>query len=235
MSSIYFEKGKAALVNAPSRKRCYRCWWRSRHEGFSCAYALENDDTVLGTMKRLKLPDGAPCPCFLADKQVKVKSSLEKSMEEDVRFSAAKKSKKEQEAEKRRADTERKRAAREKARMDLYNEGYSDQEIAARLGCAPDTIADWRKRNHLLAHYSRGGHPMSEKARELMEQRGMGTHGERMALYREGYSDQEIADKLGCARGTIVSWRMRNELPCHYNEGGRPVTEAAKARVANRK
>ena len=76
---------------------------------------------------------------------------------------------------------------------------------------------------------------MSEKARELMEQRGMGQHGRRMALYREGYSDQEIADKLGCARGTIASWRMRNELPCHYNEGGRPVTEAAKARVANRK
>lgn len=61
MSSIYFEKGKAGVVNAPSRKRCYRCWWRSRHEGFSCAYALENDDTVLGAMKRLNLPDGAPC------------------------------------------------------------------------------------------------------------------------------------------------------------------------------
>ena len=68
-----------------------------------------------------------------------------------------------------------------------------------------------------------------------MEQRGMGTLGERMALYREGYSDQEIADKLGCARATIASWRTRNELPCHYNEGGRPVTEVAKARVANRK
>lgn len=172
MSSIYFEKGKAGVVNAPSRKRCYRCWWRSRKDEFLCAYALENNDTVLGNMRRLQLPDGAPCPCFLADKQVKVKSSIEKSVEEDVRFSAAKKSKKEREAEKRRADTERKRAAREKARMDLYNEGYSDQEIA---------------------------------------------------------------DKVGCARGTIVSWRGRNELPCHYNEAGRPVTEVAKALVANRK
>ena len=171
MSSMYFEKGKARVVNAPSRKRCYRCWWRSRHEGFSCAYALENNGTVLGTMKRLNLPDGAPCPCFLADKKVKVKSSLEKSMEEDVRFSAAKKSKKEREAEKRRADTERKRAAREKARMDLYNEGYSDKEIAARLGCAQNTIADWRKRNHLLANYLQGGHPVTEKAKALVENR----------------------------------------------------------------
>ena len=94
MSSIYFEKGKAGVVNAPSRKRCYRCWWRSRHEGFSCAYALENDDTVLGAMKRLNLPDGAPCPCFLADKQVKVKSSLEKSVECHLMGIAAEESRK---------------------------------------------------------------------------------------------------------------------------------------------
>ena len=235
MSSIYFEKGKAGVVNAPSRKRCYRCWWRSRHEGFSCAYALENKDTVLGTMKRLNLPDGAPCPCFLADKQVKVKSSIEKSMEEDVRVSVAKKSKKEREAEKRRANTERKRAAREKARMDLYNEGCGDAEIAARLGCAPVTIADWRNRNNLPAHYTRGGHPVSEKGKALMEQRSLGQHGKRMALYREGYSDKEIADKLGCARSTIGSWRMRNQLICHYDMAGEPVTEEAKALVASRK
>lgn len=235
MSSIYFENGKARTVIAPSRKRCYRCWWRSRKDEFLCAYALENNDTVLGTMERLQLPDGAPCPCFLADKQVRVRSSIEKSMEEDVRFSRAKKSKKEQEAERRRADTERKRAAREKARMDLYKEGYSDAEIAARLGYAPDTIADWRKRNHLLAHYSAGGHPVSKEAKALVERRGCGEHAQRMALYKQGYSDQEIADKLGCARATIASWRSRNKLHSHYNEGGRPVTEAAKTLAANRK
>lgn len=210
MSSIYFEKGRAPEVHGPSRGRCYRCRWRETDGIHTCRYALEHNDTVLGTMKRMGLKKGAPCPCFDADEGVQTaRGTMITAIGEDVR--RAEKTK-QQEKERRHWEAVERRAKKHEERMALYRAGYSDGAIAGALGCAKPTITTWRQKNNLPANYTK-------KERERKER-----EKQRLRLYREGCSDGVIAKALGCAVTTVTLWRQSRALPANYEPGsGRRV------------
>lgn len=211
MSSIFFEKSRAPEVHGPSRGRCYRCRWREVDGIHTCRYALEHNDTVLGTMKHLGLKAGAPCPCFKRDAEVPVaRGTILTAIGEDVRLAKATPQQQEK-ARRHRAAVER-REKKEAERMNLYLAGYSDGAIAGALGCTKSTITTWRQKNNLTANYTK-----KEKERKEREKL-------RLRLYREGCSDSVIAKALSCTTSTITLWRQSRALPANYEPGsGRRV------------
>lgn len=94
---------------------------------------------------------------------------------------------------------------KEKA-MELYQQMYTDREIANKLGAAKTTVYEWRKRNGLPSN--------SDPA---IKQR---KHEQRLALYMQGKIDKEIAEEVGTAISVIHRWRKANNLPPHGTQGG---------------
>ena len=66
--------------------------------------------------------------------------------------------------------------------MELYNMGYTDQEIAKQLDCVRQTVRNWRNRNHLSKNKEKKS--LVELAAEA-KAHGM-TYGEYMVAKREG-------------------------------------------------
>lgn len=69
-----------------------------------------------------------------------------------------------------------------KRAMELYNMGYTDQEIAKQLDCVKETVRNWRNRNNLAKNKEKKS--LVELAAEA-KAHGM-TYGEYMVAKREG-------------------------------------------------
>ncbi len=94
----------------------------------------------------------------------------------------------------------------EKTACQLYAEGKVDKEVAEALGVCSFTVFSWRKRNGLKAN-GRGGRPLSAE-----------DHAARLALFREGKNDREIASALVVNPVTICQWRKKHKLITYYNK-----------------
>ena len=69
-----------------------------------------------------------------------------------------------------------------KRAMELYNMGYTEQEIAKQLDCVKETVRNWRNRNNLAKNKEKKS--LVELAAEA-KAHGM-TYGEYMVAKREG-------------------------------------------------
>jgi uncharacterized protein YjcR len=76
----------------------------------------------------------------------------------------------------------------------LYEKGYSDRQIAEKMGFAIDSISNYRRRVGLPSH------------------RKYCDYSKCMELYLKGYNDVQIASELGISKSTVGIWRKRNGL-----------------------
>ena len=79
----------------------------------------------------------------------------------------------------------------------LWEQGLSDSQMAKEVGCAKETVLQWRKEeglpfNEAHIHFDR------EKMLEL---------------YQQGRNDAEIGRELGCSPQTVKHWRSTQGLP----------------------
>ncbi len=100
-------------------------------------------------------------------------------------------------------------------RLDLYRQGYSDREIAERLGWSTECIAGWRRRNNLKPN-----------PREKVSD-----HDKRMELYNKGLTDADVGKKCWATQQAIFMWRKRNNLPAHNPAYGKGSVNCAKGQV----
>lgn len=90
-----------------------------------------------------------------------------------------------------------------------------------RYNCVKDNIARARKWRDEQAQ-DRADMKKPAKRNERLEAkkaenaaRRAAEHEARLALYREGYSDTEIAERRGVTQSSIRSWRMNQDLPAN--------------------
>jgi len=101
----------------------------------------------------------------------------------------------------------------ETRRLELYNQGLTDDEIALLVGCSPNAVGKWRWRRGLPAH------------RKAVRRRGKkgcpyldpAEHERRLELYNQGLSDGQIAAIIGRHSSSIFFWRRRCGLPAHQH------------------
>lgn len=93
-----------------------------------------------------------------------------------------------------------------KQRLELYNKGLDDDEIAEIEGCSVGYIGQWRIKNGLPKH--------KDNRRKSLEE----LHIKRMALYNKGLTDEEIAQELGLKKKTISYWRQNQKLKMNKKE-----------------
>jgi len=91
-------------------------------------------------------------------------------------------------------------------RLDLYNQGLIDQEIADKLYLCTETIRHWRTKYNLPPN---GG--LSKEDQK-----------ERLRLYKAGWNDSQIAKLMGVSSRAIWGWRGVRNLPPNesYTKGG---------------
>jgi len=94
---------------------------------------------------------------------------------------------------------------KEARRLELYNQGLSDCEIASLVGCSPRGITTWRWKRGLPAHRKFGQQSILDQAE----------HERRLELYHQGKSDVEIATAVGRTSQSINHWRKQHGLPPH--------------------
>lgn len=91
-------------------------------------------------------------------------------------------------------------------RLELYNAGLTDTDIANRLGLKSNTVTVWRRSENLRpnAPHKRGR-----------------VHS-RMMLYELGWSDHHIAKEQGVSKHSVLAWRrtrgLRPNFPLGANE-----------------
>jgi|GEM_PF-4699608 len=95
----------------------------------------------------------------------------------------------------------------EKCRLELYQQGLSDKEIAERLGDTYIAIGQWR--------FSRSLPSNGRQYQRLSPEE----HEARMLLYRQGLNDREIAKALGVRYQTIAGWRYIHHLSANVSQG----------------
>ena len=89
--------------------------------------------------------------------------------------------------------------------LTLYDQGKSDAEIAAAMGCVKGTVMDWRHRKGLAPNVNRAKQKINyESVRRL---------------YMAGLSDRMIAKTIGCSLPPIGRWRRREGLPPNQGRG----------------
>ena len=79
-------------------------------------------------------------------------------------------------------------------RMELYNQGKNDRQIADAIGVGDTAIYKWRKQHGLKANYTPN------------------LKDNRLELYNQGLTDQEIAKAIGKNPQAIKEWRKVNKL-----------------------
>ncbi len=99
------------------------------------------------------------------------------------------------------------------ARMALYEQGLTDEEIAAERWVTKESICGWRTKRRLPSNGKKGGHLPKEK------------HNARMALYEQGLTDEKIAAELSMSKSAICCWRKKNGLPAQGNICRRPLNQ----------
>ncbi|MFW5794906.1 MAG: terminase gpP N-terminus-related DNA-binding protein [Bacillota bacterium] len=95
-----------------------------------------------------------------------------------------------------------------KKRLKLYNKGFTDKEIAEKLGLTETPISHWRNKNNLEPNAKI--EKIDDEIREQIED-----------YYFEGFSDNKIAEKLGISFGTVILYRRRNNLPPNNKTTGK--------------
>lgn len=86
---------------------------------------------------------------------------------------------------------------------DLYYQGLTDAQIAAKVGCSDGGVGSWRKYRELP--------PNKEPRRLALEKK-------RQELYDLGWIDREIAEAIGHKPCGVTSWRFRNNLKANYKK-----------------
>lgn len=92
-------------------------------------------------------------------------------------------------------------SGREKAIFEFWREGMTDSEIAGKLACTVEFVGATRRR--LEVAENKFCAKKADEAGRLVERT-------LTALWREGLTDQRIAERLGCARSTV--FRIRTKL-----------------------
>ncbi len=104
-------------------------------------------------------------------------------------------------------------AEEHEARMALYEQGMTDEEIAAERWVTKEAICGWRIKRRLPSNGKKGHHLTEEK------------HNARLELYMQGLSDERIADELYVTKNAILVWRQRHGLPAQkYRRSAEAVT-----------
>ena len=99
--------------------------------------------------------------------------------------------------------------SKEKERLELYNQGLSYREIARRLNVDTGTIQKWASIRGLKSNYKKGAHYIQEKRVSFLPEE---ENQKRMDLYKQGLTDQAIANKCFVCRCTITHWRKTRGL-----------------------
>ena len=94
----------------------------------------------------------------------------------------------------------------------LYNEGYTDHEIADAVGVRYGSVQHWRR-----VILNRDPNPDTRKS-------GFSWEWAR-DLYLAGLNDREIAEKLGCSVSSVYRWRTKYELFPNGEVGARKRKE----------
>lgn len=82
--------------------------------------------------------------------------------------------------------------------LELHGSGMSDPEIAAEIGCARQSIQEWRTRHGLPANLPPGA---PKRRRDDL-----------MALHNQGLRTLQIAEAAELPYSTVWSWKKRNGL-----------------------
>jgi transposase-like protein len=93
-------------------------------------------------------------------------------------------------------------------RMQRYQAGHCDAQMAMAEGITVDGIRTWRRRFNLPVNHVTS--PVDRRRIKSM------THTERLRLYRSGLNDRDIARRLNTTRSAIVQWRGAHSLPSKY-------------------
>lgn len=91
-------------------------------------------------------------------------------------------------------------------RLELYNMGLSDKEIAEKVFLTQSAISGWRRKNNLKTNHPRP--VITQKIEEKM-----------LFLYKSGLSDREIGNCVSLSKPTVQRWRQRNELKPNFEPG----------------
>lgn len=84
---------------------------------------------------------------------------------------------------------------------ELYNAGYTDREIGGELNLSKGAIRWWRKQNRLPARNVGGTEGFRER---LIDYQGRALVS---TLFREGFDDDQIAQRLGIQTRSLVRKR----------------------------
>lgn len=102
-------------------------------------------------------------------------------------------------------------------RLEMYQAGMSDDEIAKAECVQRNTIAFWRFKNGKL--------PVNKKLSPVM--------AKRFEMYQAGMSDREIAEAEGVGRRVIASWRRNSgKLPANRRAAVYPSSKPCHVREA---
>lgn len=111
----------------------------------------------------------------------------------------------------------------EKERLDLYNQGMNDAEIAKKLYISKCVISVWRTKRGLSPNAPKGFQKGNKygclsRLSELRENK-------RLELYNRGLNDAQIARILGLNNSTVSQWRRDRGLQSNRKWTRRKVKE----------
>jgi len=86
-------------------------------------------------------------------------------------------------------------------RKKMWELDWSDSEIAFACGVSRTTIHSWRTKNKLENKRKGKGNHLNATEEEL-----------RIKLFNEGYSDSEIAIRVGISTQSLIQWRLNKGL-----------------------
>lgn len=94
-------------------------------------------------------------------------------------------------------------------RLELYNKGYTDRQIANELHYSVCTIFQWRRKRGLKAN-----NPQIKRLTKNDQKF-------RMDLYNKGFGDLKIASACGVTKSAITQWRRKNNLISNKKKGNK--------------
>ena len=111
----------------------------------------------------------------------------------------------------------------EKKRLDLYNQGMSDAEIAKRVYVEKNVIQHWRTRRGLPPNAPKGFQKGNKYG--CMGRLSEVKENKRCMLLCRGLNDTQIARIVGVENSTISQWRRSRGLPSNRKWTRRKVKE----------
>lgn len=111
----------------------------------------------------------------------------------------------------------------EKKRLDLYNQGMSDAEIAKRVYVEKSVIQRWRTRRGLPPNAPKGFQKGNKYG--CMSRLSEVKENKRCMLLCRGLNDAQIARIVGVENSTISQWRRSRGLPSNRKWTRRKVKE----------